>query len=329
MTRFHGLLLIRDEEDVIEENIRSNLEWADSLWIIDTGSTDATWEIVEKIATEDPRVRPVAKRDLLFGQHLRSYLFHRARSFFDDGDWVVKLDADEFYEIRPPEFVDRFVASEEGCVYLQWIYFRITTSEAAAYEGGKIDIKVERHQPIAMRRRYYKVTDHTEPRMFRYRTSMKFAETDSFPRFAGLVARRLIPVRHYPHRDPVQLQRRYELRALMKRMGSKASNHWNQSDWRADLVNSSNDECNNPTIVAGSLASEMGHDDGPLLYWAPGETLPSTLDRIYEEQEAKRVLKKIFYRYCVRIADSLVKGFEDNAFLDRNRLPSVQETTPR
>jgi len=307
--RFHGLLLVRDEADIISEYLRESLKWADSIWILDTGSTDGTWEAINEFANIDSRVRPFQKKDVVFGQNLRSYLFDYARDQFKHGDWIVKLDADEFFVIDPRSFVKKYVRIDEGCIYLQWYYFRITSKEVSFYEENSKSIFLDRKRSIFDRRRFYKLTKHTEPRMFKYRKSMKFRREDSFPRFAGMISERMIPIRHYPHRDPLQLKRRYALRSAMKRMGSSAGSHWDAADWRTDVVctdeSADRQACSEPS----GLASETGHDDGPLYFLEPGGSLPSLLDRRYREPHFNRLTKKIFYRFFVRLADRFVLDF--------------------
>ena len=56
--KIHGLMVIRDEDDIIAESLASLLEWIDGIYILDMGSTDMTWEIVNDIAQREKRVVP-------------------------------------------------------------------------------------------------------------------------------------------------------------------------------------------------------------------------------------------------------------------------------
>src|ERR1041384_2480559 len=82
----------------------------------------------------------------------------------------------------------------------------------------------------------------------------------SFPINAGFLARERIPIRHYPHRDPAQLDRRCRLRAIMMADEENRKNwdrpdlhYWKESDWRKFIT---------------------PNDEPGLQYWNPGTELP-------------------------------------------------------
>lgn len=270
--RFHGMMLLRDEEDVIGECLDHLLTWVDALYIYDTGSTDATWDIVQDRARRDRRVVPLVRQPTVYNDALRSWIFHRVREKFEPGDWCCKLDADEFYLVPPPRFVAERLGSLESQVYLQWYFFRMTTAEADAYETGAVGTAEDRKRPIGERRRHYKLSSYGEPRMFKYRRSMRWPESISFPYNAGYLSRERIPILHYPHRDPEQMKRRYRLRSAMMKIDPKATGgHWKLADWRKDLVDERGGSQAQATGVG--LADTSSVDSGPLLYWKPGTEL--------------------------------------------------------
>lgn len=267
--RFHGLMLLRDEEDIIAQNLDHLLTWIDSLYVLDLGSTDRTWEIVNDYARRDPRIVPYLRRPIIYNDNLRSMLFDHFRDRFSTGDWVMKIDADEFYHLPPPQFVRERVRTGETAVYLLWYYFRLTKAEVEAYESGAVSEAEDRKRPIAERRRFYQMARYSEPRLFRYRRSMQWPETTSFPYNAGFVARERIPIRHYPHRDVSQMIRRYELRSTMMKLQANAGGHWKLADWRADVFD--------PAAVIDAsqgVATMSGLDTVTLHEWRPGEPLP-------------------------------------------------------
>src|SRR5688572_18398012 len=111
--RFQGLMLLRDEADIIAQNLDHLLTWIDTLYVLDLGSTDGTWDIVQDYARRDPRIVPYLHRPILYNDSLRSVLFDQFRDRFSPGDWVMKIDADEFYHIPPPQFVRERVRAGE------------------------------------------------------------------------------------------------------------------------------------------------------------------------------------------------------------------------
>lgn len=270
-------MLVRDEADILPESIPHYLTWLDGLYVMDLGSTDGTWEILTQLASRDSRLVLHSTRNLVFSQGLRAILFESYRDRFAAGDWIVKADADEFYDVPPTVFAAQSLSARETCVHLQWYFFRLTTIEVDAIERGAISMSEERRRPIVDRRRHYKLPSHAEPRLFRYRPTMRWSPANSFPYNAGYVARARIPVRHYPHRDPWQMAARYRLRSAMTAVGGLArASHWRLDDWRRDVVfidpNSGLAREQNSGGVG--LDAVEAHTDGQLHYWQPGEALP-------------------------------------------------------
>src|SRR5438045_944129 len=109
--RFHGLMLLRDEQDIITQNLTHLLSWIDNLFILDLGSTDGTWEIVQEFAEKDKRIVPFKRAPIIYTDNLRCVIFDQFRDRFDPGDWVMKIDADEIYHIAPPDFVKQRLRS--------------------------------------------------------------------------------------------------------------------------------------------------------------------------------------------------------------------------
>ena len=143
--RFHCLLPVRDEADIIGQCLGSLLAWADAIYIFDTGSVDLTWEIVQDFASKDNRVRPL-KKDLVFFSEtrLRGWMFNQARSSMQAGDWFLRVDADEFHHISPPEFVKSAMRKHETLAYHQYYDFRLLESEVKAWQAGDETFEIGR-----------------------------------------------------------------------------------------------------------------------------------------------------------------------------------------
>jgi hypothetical protein len=302
--RFHGFMLVRDEEDIVPQSLDKLLAWCDCVYIYDLGSTDSTWDIVQDYASKDKRIVPFMRRPTIFGEGLRGFLFDRYRERFDQGDWVVKLDVDEFHDVSPRDFVAQRLRPFESRVDLMWYYFRLTNRDVAAYKSDA-DILADRLRPIELRRRFYKIVSYSEPRMFRYRKTMRWAPNDAGPFNMGILARARLPIRHYPHRDPLQMERRYRLRAGILRLGGQAYAHWKLEDWRKDVVDMDSGSSNfGERTVNEGLSSEVGHTDGQLREWIPGTALPQVNFQNHLEPLHKRLMKRVMYRTVVPWMDS-------------------------
>jgi glycosyltransferase involved in cell wall biosynthesis len=304
-------MLVRDEDDIIEQCLEHLLTWIDVAYILDLGSTDRTWEIVQEFASRDRRIVPVESSPYVFNNSLRGYVFEKFRYQFKERDWVLRLDADEFYHIAPPEFVRERLSVGETCVYLGWYFFRLTSRECDDYEKGRVDVFKDRMRSITERRRYFKLTEHTEPRMFRYRASMKWTPTGSFPLHAGYVARERIPIRHYPHRDPPQMEKRYALRTKMLRLDSEVFPQWKLDDWRKEVIDfdpismSSKER----TAVGEGLSATPGHNTGPLHVWKHETALPRITGSSHLSPYAKRLVQRTIHSPVISIIDHFRSGW--------------------
>src|SRR5437867_3525719 len=111
-------MLVRDEEDILPQCLDHVLKWIDAVYVLDLGSRDMTWDIVQDYAAKDKRVVPLLSQPIIHGEGVRSFVFEKYRHLFREGDWIVKLDADEFYHITPQEFVRDRLRLGETAVYL-------------------------------------------------------------------------------------------------------------------------------------------------------------------------------------------------------------------
>jgi len=286
--RFHALLCTRDEDDIISDSLDHFASWADKVFVLDTGSVDRTREIIKQKATENPRIRFFDHPPFWFSDQMRGYLFSLARSEMEDGDWFLRVDTDERYHTAPPEFVATELKRYETCVYHQYFDFRLTSSEVARLDSREA-VEAERQRPIEDRMHLYTVGDYSEPRMCRYRRAMMWPPTHTFPINAGFVARSRIPIRHYPHRDPIQMEKRVLLRKTMASAEVNAGlfsprNHWFESDWKSHVI---------------------APDDPRLLSWRPGEILHDPLFRNHLAPPPKRALQRMLHGLFVRQLDAL------------------------
>ncbi len=285
--RLHALLLVRDEGDIIAQTLRHLCECFDAVHILDTGSADATWEIIADAAKHDDRIKPLAKVNRSMNIGLRGHLFEAARSTLRPGDWIARVDADEFYHIPPREFVTSRVANHEGRVFAQHFEFVVLQSELEAWERQGSSTLNTPQQLIARDvqndRTRYIVDDRMwfEARLFRFRRGMKWHESQPNPFNPGLTAVARIPIRHYRWRSLEQMKRRCELRLQQSKLDPHGE-HWQQNDYRSWAV---------------------ADDDPRLRTWSPNlfaagkcEALPTPTDTRHLEWPAKRRKQIFLYR---------------------------------
>jgi hypothetical protein len=295
MPAFFALLPVRDEADIIGQCLDHALGWANEIYVFDTGSVDNTWEIVQEFASREKRVVPLRKEPVFFSEaRLRGYMFHVARQKMREGDWFLRIDADEFHHITPPQFARNFMRKHETAAYHQYYDFRLLQSELDQWNRGEETLK-DRDRPIEDRRRHYTVSHYSEPRLCRYRSTMQWPPIVSFPFNAGYVARERLPIRHYPHRDPVQLRRRCQVRVIMMSDPERSPpelQHWAERHWKRLIV---------PDDLPG------------LKFWQPGTQLPLVHQTNHLKPPHIRAVQRFIHAFCLPGLDRQRPKFPANS----------------
>lgn len=239
--RFHGLMAIRDEIDILPEITDHLLSWLDALYIYDTGSIDGTWEwLNDQAAKDDPRIVLLERKDAFFFDQHRAWIFEQARPNMESGDWFARLDADEFFDILPPAFIEQHLRPWDTVIYQNKYDFQFTTDDLQRWQSGQETLD-SRSVPISERRLRYRPQPFAEPRLFRFRKRLRWSPDRFDPYLRGVVAERKIPIRHYPHRDPAQIAYRIKLRRIVRRyrdsMNDTGGMHWDlDEDWTKIVV---------------------------------------------------------------------------------------------
>jgi glycosyltransferase involved in cell wall biosynthesis len=238
------ILTVREEGDVIAETLRGFLEWADELFIYDTGSLDETYQIIQDYECRYKGRITCCREEVLFKDPIRGYVFALFRQRFRNGDWICMADADEIYHISPRIFLSTQCDSHEHAVFIQYYNFWFTTDHLRLWLSGEASL-MDRSKPVFERLRHYMVGIHPgETRLFRYRSSMHWLPNEGCPRNSGFPAKEKIPVRHYPFRDPPQMIRRAALRKWMLEnvwdAKTRMQSHWNWN-WFQTIKNSNSD----------------------------------------------------------------------------------------
>src|SRR5947208_2295438 len=145
--RFHAILFVRDEGDIIAQTLAHLAGWCDAVYVFDTGSEDHTWDAVVDASRRDCRIIPEFRGEVPFNSGLRAWGFERVRGRARDRDWFVRADADEFYDVRPREFIESRLRRGEGRVCAQMYDFVLTTRDVRAWETGEETI-ADRARPI-------------------------------------------------------------------------------------------------------------------------------------------------------------------------------------
>lgn len=237
--RLHAFLLVRDEGDIIAQTLAHLAGCFDSVHVLDTGSTDQTWSIVRDFSQREPRITAHARWEVSGNVGLRAYMFERVRDSIDPGDWIARVDADEFYHIPPRAFLAQYVAPHESRVFAQHYEFVVTRSQFEQWERIERETGAAPQSPddIQSARARYIRDDAMwfEYRLFRFRRGMRWHHSQGNPFNPGLTARLRIPIRHYRWRSLSQMRTRLALRAAQSKLDPHGD-HWQRNDPRVWLI---------------------------------------------------------------------------------------------
>lgn len=292
-SRLHALLMVRDEADIIDRSLDHLLSRFDTLLVFDTGSTDGTREAIERRAAAEPRLEvfahPFEHGPVLFHAGLRALMFERFRDRFRPGDWVARVDADEFFITPPREFIASLRAHESVIVTQNHdlLFVRRDPPPEPGPDGEPSSLPIEWPPPTGARA--YIDNPTYEPRFFRYRRSMRWAPDRWLPFNPGVAAARRLGVLHERWRSPEQAIRRWALRLATSPDMPIGGAHWARArTWYAAARKRSN----------------------PQLRWlAPGEVPPPTTDADHRPSRRKHLaLRALHGSGLVRLLDRTRPG---------------------
>ena len=204
--KIHGLCLVKNEADVLQETLASAFHWCDHIYVFDNGSDDGTWELVKELAKQHLQIVPYKQDDVLYTNGLRADIFNAFRSNAAPQDWWCALDADEFYIDDPRIFLTK-VPKRFQTVWSASLNYYFTDQDAILYQQDPVEFL---ETPMQQRLRHY-LNNWGELRFFRHRDDIVWDRTQGgFP--PAMFPAPAYPVRiwlkHYQYRSPEQIERR-------------------------------------------------------------------------------------------------------------------------
>lgn len=112
--RIIGIVLIKNEDRFIELALRNIIDFCDEIIITDNNSTDGTWEIINKMASNHPSIRV-----LRIDHPMES---HKAIEHFAGTDsWIFAVDGDEIYDPKGLQVMKKLIL--EGVLQDFWCIY--------------------------------------------------------------------------------------------------------------------------------------------------------------------------------------------------------------
>lgn len=222
----HAICLIKNEADIIAQTLAAASEWADRIYVLDNGSEDGTWELVNEAARTNSTVVPYRQDPSAFCDSIRDWVFAHYRDLARRGDWWCKLDADEFYVEDPRKFLAG-VPHHYNAVWLSAYNFLFTEKDHASYlaDPGSYDGS----RPWGEVLHHYVPAGYSEARFIRHWWGLDHLP----PRNWGPIYPEPIRIRQYMYRSPEQITRRILTRQPSIERGEFA--HERREQWRPDI----------------------------------------------------------------------------------------------
>lgn len=217
----HGLCVVKNEADVIEQSLRAASKWCDRIYVLDNGSNDGTWEKVQQLAQELRCVIPYKQDSRPFDDTIRGDIWRQYKTCAKRGDWWCILDADEFYIDDPREFL-KGVPNKYNAVWMLLYAYLFTDKDLASYEQNPT-IYNECY-PIE-RLRHYVIGDYHALRFFRHSDALTHVPGNEL----HPIYPRLIRLKHFSYRSPEQIRMRLETRREPMQRGEFV--HEKRSNW--------------------------------------------------------------------------------------------------
>ncbi len=204
--KIFGLCVTKNEADIIQDSINSFLEWGDIVSVVDNGSTDGSLEILQQMAQDNPKILVRSNYDQ-FEEHLRRVAFSAVAEQLNPGDWLCRLDSDEFYDVGVRSILKNMPPLHQVVFSTHYEYY-YTDVDHAAYESlGKDYLKT----PVTDRLHYYKKSIG-EIRFFKFRKNLSWPLKHQWPTHIGIYAKTKVQVFHYQYRSPEQIKMRLQTR---------------------------------------------------------------------------------------------------------------------
>ncbi len=226
--RIYAICLIKNEGDIIAECLLHALKFCDRIFVLDNGSTDGTWETVNALALQYPKITIEGQLLDSFRDGMRSIIYNKYHHELSDQDWWLRLDGDELLEGDPRPVLAK-ANSEQADFITAWnLQFYYTDRDYKSWPEEQQALGT----PVSQRRRYYSI-NWREYRFFRNQVGQPWNEdiAPQWPDGLSKACSERLFNRHYPYRTPDQIKEK-----LNARFGHAQFRHIGSTEWTSKLL---------------------------------------------------------------------------------------------
>lgn len=231
MAKLAAHLLVKNEEDIIKECLDHLANFCDYILVLDTGSTDKTYEICK----EHRSITYVEKREVVYSDALRQILVEKSREFLTPQDWFLAVSADHFFASNPKEDIEKAISEGANVITYEVAQFYLTDMD---YRASIMNPDWKRI-PVQKRLFYYAINWHNFPVTFQNQPNLRYMrEVTEWPDLPEKKIASFHPItKHYQFRDIEQIRRRLRERFGQRRKGFKGFRHYRCRRWQRYIFN--------------------------------------------------------------------------------------------
>ncbi len=209
--RLIGILMIRNENDVLEETLQNITQFYDRIFVLDGTEPESELRVSEAILRSFPEVTFIMRDADTDGPFpirdgARHYLLEEVRRQYGVGNWIGVLHGDEFYSRDPRPFIALLDPAKVPIIQARLCHFFLHTDDKATWEERK-------DKPVQDRITHYMWPGTPENRLFyddgrcrydprRHKMIVPYGAGARRMRFDHLV------IKQYNYRTPEQMHER-------------------------------------------------------------------------------------------------------------------------
>lgn len=214
-----GILIMKDENDILEEYLTKITQYFDKILVLDGSDDDEGKEICSRFPEvifyeKDCNVISTEIND----STLRGFLWEKAKELVDDKEWVGILHPDEFPMDSPLQLFEILKDNPSDLIVIHNLHFFLHTSQKKDWNFKKGDL-------IEPKMEYFMAPGHTEYRYFRFNKDLVYGNQHGMT--APMNVKRPIYVPNFFHKQFTYRT----LEQAIKRAKTRWDSGWQMNDY--------------------------------------------------------------------------------------------------